>query len=143
MAETTQDARMQKRQEICLLRSQLSSPASDIGDWKVAKIYEARIKGESDPYDAADLIEKRQAVRDRIAALEKELGEESTPTDEEKKAQAINQLDTGYARDKETILRTYTGALIAGDTTLQASLKEELTALDAQYDADMKAVKGE
>lgn len=143
MAETTQDERMQKRQEICLLRSELSSPASDIGDWKVAKIYEARIKGESDPYDAADLIEKRQAVRDRIAALEKELGEESTPTDEEKKAQAINQLDTGYARDKETILRTYTGALIAGDTTLQASLKEELTALDAQYDADMKAAKGE
>lgn len=143
MAETTQDVRMQKRQEICLLRSELSSPASDIGDWKVAKIYEARIKGESDPYDAADLIEKRQAVRDRIAALEKELGEESTPTDEEKKAQAINQLDTGYARDKETILRTYTGALIAGDTTLQASLKEELTALDAQYDADMKAAKGE
>lgn len=126
-----------------MLRSELSSPASDIGDWKVAKIYEARIKGESDPYDAADLIEKRQAVRDRIAALEKELGEESTPTDEEKKAQAINQLDTGYARDKETILRTYTGALIAGDTTLQASLKEELTALDAQYDADMKAAKGE
>ena len=143
MAETTRDERMQKRQEICLLRSELSSPASDIGDWKVAKIYEARIKGESDPYDAADLIEKRQAVRDRIAALEKELGEESTPTDEEKKAQAINQLDTGYARDKETILRTYTGALIAGDTTLQASLKEELTALDAQYDADMKAAKGE
>lgn len=82
-------------------------------------------------------------MRDRIAALGKELGEESTLTDEEKKAQAINQLDTGYARDKETILRTYTGALIAGDTTLQASLKEELTALDAQYDADMKAAKGE
>lgn len=82
-------------------------------------------------------------MRDRITALEKELGEESTPTDEEKKAQAINQLDTGYARDKETTLRTYTGALIAGDTTLQASLKEELTALDTQYDADMKAAKGE
>ena len=143
MAETTQDERMQKRQEICLLRSKLSSPVSDIGDWKVAKIYEARLEGEPDPYDAADIIKKRRAVRDRIAALEKELGEESALTDEEKKAQTINKLDTGYARDKETILRTYTGALIAGDTTLQASLKEELTALDAQYDADMKAVKGE
>lgn len=82
-------------------------------------------------------------MRDRITTLEKELGEESALTDEEKKAQTINELDTGYARDKETIMRTYTGALIAGDTTLQASLKEELTALDAQYDADMKAVKGE
>ena len=143
MAETTQDERMQKRQEICLLRSKLSSPVSDIGDWKVAKIYEARLEGEPDPYDAADIIKKRRTVRDRIAALEKELGEESALTDEEKKAQTINELDTGYARDKETILRTYTGALIAGDTTLQASLKEELTALDAQYDADMKAVKGE
>lgn len=143
MAETTQDERMQKRQEICLLRSKLSSPVSDIGDWKVAKIYEARLEGEPDPYDAADIIKKRRTVRDRIAALEKELGEESALTDEEKKAQTINELDTGYARDKETILRTYTGALIAGDTTLQASLKEELTALDAQYDANMKAVKGE
>ena len=143
MAETTQDERMQKRQEICLLRSKLSSPVSDIGDWKVAKIYEARLEGEPDPYDAADIIKKRRTVRDRITTLEKELGEESALTDEEKKAQTINELDTGYARDKETILRTYTGALIAGDTTLQASLKEELTALDAQYDADMKAVKGE
>lgn len=143
MAETTQDERMQKRQEICLLRSKLSSPVSDIGDWKVAKIYEARLEGEPDPYDAADIIKKRRTVRDRITTLEKELGEESALTDEEKKAQTINELDTGYARDKETILRTYTGALIAGDTTLQASLKEELTALDAQYDANMKAVKGE
>ena len=143
MAETTQDERMQKRQEICLLRSKLSSPVSDIGDWKVAKIYEARLEGEPDPYDAADIIKKRRTVRDRITTLEKELGEESALTDEEKKAQTINELDTGYARDKETILRTYTGALIAGDTTLQASLKEELSALDAQYDANMKAVKGE
>ena len=80
-------------------------------------------------------------MRDRITALEKELGEESALTDEEKKTQTINELDTGYARDKETIFRTYTGALIAGDTDLQASVKAELTELDAQYDADMKAVK--
>lgn len=46
---------------------------SDIGDYKVVKIYEARLKGEADPYDTGDLIAKRQAVRDEINKLQQEL----------------------------------------------------------------------
>ena len=46
---------------------------SDIGDYKFVKIYEARLKGEADPYDTDDLIAKRQAVRDEINKLQQEL----------------------------------------------------------------------
>ena len=63
----------EKQQEIINLRLKLSSDLSDIGDYKVVKIYEARLKGEEDPYDTDDLIAKRQAVRDEINKLQHEL----------------------------------------------------------------------
>lgn len=63
----------EKQQEIINLRLKLSSDLSDIGDYKVVKIYEARLKGEADPYDTGDLIAKRQAVRDEINKLQQEL----------------------------------------------------------------------
>jgi len=59
--------------EINALVSKLDAPASDIGDWKVVKIYEARLAGKEDPYDYAELATKRQAVRDKINELQAEL----------------------------------------------------------------------
>ena len=67
------DKDQEKYQEIAVLRSQLSSSVSEIGDWKITKIYEARMNNEADPYDFAALTKARQDVRDRINALEKEL----------------------------------------------------------------------
>lgn len=61
------------RTKIEMLKNELSSNDSDIGDYKITKIYEARLKGESDPYDFNDLIAKREAVRSKINALQKEL----------------------------------------------------------------------
>ena len=61
--------------EIRTLISSLDAPTSPIGDWKVVKIYEARLKGESDPYDYDELAEERQKVRDRINKLQAELEE--------------------------------------------------------------------
>ena len=63
----------EKQQEIINLRLKLSSDLSDIGDYKVVKTYEARLKGEADPYDTDDLIAKRKAVRDEINKLQAEL----------------------------------------------------------------------
>lgn len=63
----------EKQQKIINLRLKLSSDLSDIGDYKVLKTYEARLKGEADPYDTGDLIVKRRAVRDEINKLKKEL----------------------------------------------------------------------
>ena len=61
--------------ELASLKSSLSANTSSIGDWKVIKIYEARMKGEEDPYDFNALAAERQAARDRIneaeAALKK------------------------------------------------------------------------
>ena len=61
--------------EMQQLLSNLAANTSSIGDWKVIKIYEARMKGESDPYDFDELMDARQATRDRINEIRKELEE--------------------------------------------------------------------
>lgn len=123
----------EKRQSIVNMTCDLSSPVSEYGDWKIAKIYEARLNGEPDPYNADELITKRQEIRDSIAAAQKELGDEV-----EASTDAQNELDTGYMRNKETIIRQYVAALMSDDADLQASLKEELKELDAAYDEENK-----
>ena len=77
MDEEKRIERGNKMSLIATLVNSLDSPTSDIGDWKVVKIYEARLNGEADPYDYTELSAKRQAVRDRINALQTELGEEN------------------------------------------------------------------
>lgn len=59
--------------EITILMNKLSSNSSDIGDWKINKIYEYRMQGKEDPYDFEELCNERQAVRDRINVLQEEL----------------------------------------------------------------------
>lgn len=63
----------EKQQEIINLMSQLSSTQSDIGDWKITKTYEARMREEPDPYDTKALMDARQEVRDRINELQQEI----------------------------------------------------------------------
>ena len=125
------------------MRCAFAHPASDIADYKVARIYEARINAEPDPYNADDLIAKRQAARDRIDTLKKEIqklrGEtEEALSDEEQKARALNELDTGYERAKNQILMAYVASVMAEDTDTQTSLKTQLKSLDADYDAQRK-----
>lgn len=59
--------------EICVLMNRLNSQASDIGDWKIIKIYEARLQNLDDPYDASALMAERASVRESINALQDEL----------------------------------------------------------------------
>lgn len=56
--------------KIAFLKGCLSCSESPVGDWKVIKIYEARMAGEEDPYDFDDLKSQRQAVRDKINELQ-------------------------------------------------------------------------
>ena len=70
LTETERDA---IESQIRTLQSRLDAPTSNIGDWKIIKIYEARLSGESDPYDYEDLKAARQAVRDKINELQAEL----------------------------------------------------------------------
>lgn len=73
----------EKWQEICILRSQLTSDVSTIGDYKIVKTYEARLLGETDPYDTDALIKERQAIRDKINKLEQEIDEVANPATED------------------------------------------------------------
>ena len=125
------------------MRCAFAHPASDIADYKVARIYEARINAEPDPYNADDLIARRQAARDRIDTLKKKIrqlrGEaEEALSDEEQRALALNELDTGYERAKNQILMAYVAAVMADDADTQTSLKAQLKELDADYDAQRK-----
>lgn len=74
VTKLTEEQRQDKDQEIRDLMSSLTSGASEIGDWKVAKYQEYQLAGKEAPYDIAELHAKRQAVRDRINALRAELG---------------------------------------------------------------------
>ena len=65
--------RLAKEQEIINLKASLSSVNSSIGDWKVAKCYEYALSNLEMPYSISELHTKRQAARDRINQLEKEL----------------------------------------------------------------------
>lgn len=72
-SKKTEIDRERTESEIRTLQSKLDAPTSDIGDWKIIKIYEARLSGESDPYDYEELKAARQAVRDKINELQAQL----------------------------------------------------------------------
>lgn len=73
MANITEEKRAQMEQEICNLTSELTSPVSPIGDWKIAKYEEYKLVGEEAPYDINELHAARQVVRDKINELRKQL----------------------------------------------------------------------
>ena len=58
-------------------------------------------------------------------------------------AEKVAALDNQYEIDKKTLASYYLDAALAGDTDVQDALKAEMAALNAQYDADIKALKGE
>ena len=67
------DRRNALNAEMAQLMSNLAANTSSIGDWKIIKIYEARLKGEEDPYDYEELSVLRQAARNRIDEIREEL----------------------------------------------------------------------
>ena len=67
------DKRNALNAELASLMSGLSANTSPIGDWKVIKVYEARMLGKEDPYDMEELAAERQAARDRINEIQNEL----------------------------------------------------------------------
>lgn len=73
MDEETRQKRENIEAQIRCLVSSLGAPTSDIGDWKVIKCYEAKLKEETLPYDLDDLMAKRQRVRNEINELQTQL----------------------------------------------------------------------
>lgn len=64
------------------------------------------------------------------------------PTADEQKAKKQAELQSTYEADKEALMKYYLAASLAGDADTQTELRTELTNLDAQFDADMKALNG-
>lgn len=75
MEEENREKIEQIQMQIIEMQGKLGSDSSEIGDWKVIKIYEARLKGETDPYDAAALMNERQKIRDEINNMQEQLAE--------------------------------------------------------------------
>lgn len=75
--------------ELAQLMGNLAANTSSIGDWKIIKIYEARMKGEEDPYDFNELAEQRQATRVRINEIQEEL--KNLPYQEESEEEVIDE----------------------------------------------------
>lgn len=61
---------------------------------------------------------------------------------EAEKAGKLAALDAEYETNKAELLKYYTDALLNGDTEQQASIKEDMDALTAQYDADYAEIEG-
>lgn len=61
-------------------------------------------------------------------------------TDEEKKAAQKAALQSTYESDKATLEQYYLSALASGDTDTQSEIQSEIAELDAQFDADIKAL---
>lgn len=58
-------------------------------------------------------------------------------------ADKLAKLETAYKADKAQLTDYFLSAAMSGDTETQDEIKAELTELDKQYAADVKAAKGE
>ena len=75
-------------------------------------------------------------------------GEDGKPTDappppEPTKEDKLNALNMQYDQDKATLVSEYTDALIHDDDETADAIKEEMLALDEQYDLDYQAIMEE
>ena len=57
-------------------------------------------------------------------------------------AEKVAALDNQYETNKKTLASYYLDAALAGDTDVQDALKDEMTALNAQYDTALAEIKG-
>ena len=64
--------------ELRVLRSQLESNTSDVGDWKIIKALEYQLTGRTITYDIDQLNAERQIIQDRINEIELRLLEIET-----------------------------------------------------------------
>ena len=124
------------------LMSNLAANTSPIGDWKIAKIQEARMMGEADPYDVVELANQRRAARNRINEIDIELKKLDgiEPTAEELLALAKGKKDGDItAFDNSANVNSF---IIGGlpmwlGWELRARLKTSLDAIEAAGGTEM------
>ena len=141
-----EDKNFEKRNALNAERAQLTSNlaanTSQIGDWKIAKIQEARMMGEADPYDVVELANQRRAARNRINEIDIELKKLDgiEPTQEELLALAKGKKDGDItAFDNSANVNSF---IIGGlpmwlGWELRARLKASLEAIEAAGGTEM------
>lgn len=119
MTELTNKEQQRKMGQMYALIQELTSPASPIGDWKIAKMQEYLAAGLATPYEIADLYAQRQAVRDAINKLKAELGLSATDDSltAEEKARNAAKAERAEAVSKLTV--TVDGMVFDADETSQ------------------------
>ena len=136
------DKRNALKAERAQLMSNLSANTSPIGDWKIARIQEARMMGEPDPYDAVELVNQRRAARNRINEIDIELKKLDgiEPTADELLALAKGKKDGDItAFDNSANVNSF---IIGGlpmwlGWELRARLKSSLEAIEAAGGTEM------
>lgn len=130
------DTRNALNAELSQLMSSLSANTSPIGDWKIMKIYEARMKGEQDPYNFEELAAQRQAARNRINDIKVELarldGIEPTSAELLNIAKAKKQCEITNHDNSANVNSFIIGGLPMWlNFELRSRLKASLDAIDA------------
>ena len=136
------DKRNALKAERAQLMSNLSANTSPIGDWKIARIQEARMMGEPDPYDAVELVDQRRAARNRINEIDIELKKLDgiEPTAEELLALAKGKKDGDItAFDNSANVNSFIlgGLPMWLGWELRARLKQSLEAIEAAGGTEM------
>lgn len=146
-----EDKNFEKRNALNAERAQLTSnlaaPTSPIGDWKVMKIYEARMRGEADPYDFEALSIARQEARNRINVINIELtkldGTEPTPAQLLALAKAEKQSEiTDYDNSANVNAFIIGGVPMWLGFELRSRLKASLEAIEAAGGTEMTKTFG-
>ena len=124
------------------LMSALAANTSSIGDWKVMKIYEARMRGEADPYDFEQLSIARQEARDRLNVIAIELakldGKEPTPAELLALAKSAKQSEiTEYDNSANVNSFIIGGVPMWLGFELRSRLKASLEAIEAAGGTEM------
>ena len=124
------------------LMSSLAANTSPIGDWKVMKIYEARMRGEADPYDFEALATQRQEVRNRLNVISIELakldGTEPTPAQLLALAKAEKQSEiTDYDNSANVNSFTVGGVPMWLNFDQRSRLKATLDAIEGEGGTEM------
>lgn len=119
MTELTNKEQQRKMGQMYALIQELTSPASPIGDWKIAKMQEYLAAGLATPYEIADLYAQRQAVRDAINELKAELGLSATDDSLTAEEKARNAAKAERATAVERLTVTVDGMVFDADETSQ------------------------
>ena len=119
MTELTKEEQQRKLGQLYALMQNLTSSASPIGDWKIAKLQEYLAAGLATPYEIADLYAQRQAVRDEINKLKAELGLSATDDSLTAEEKARNTAKAERAEAVSKLVVTVNGKKFDADETSQ------------------------